>query len=198
MNFYCHSSLAQQTNARKGLDGHDNCAGLHVDWLSGKPVKVALRRLAPRQCATGLSWGRATIHRVTAAQPKAPPKDLASAALPRHFSGQKLRLRGISWARSFDLEVTRWAPTRLTSSIFHPGPEESSGASTWTQAAQVRPGAISPPPNRPASLHGTTKARWNAISQVERRLRGFSLFSDLIMYSAHPCAHVPLQAAAPG
>ena len=95
MKVYCHSEpLAQQTNARKGLGSHDNCAGLHVDWLSGKPVKVALRRLAPRQCATGLSWGRATIHRVTTAQPKAPPKDLASAALPRHFSGQKLRLGG--------------------------------------------------------------------------------------------------------
>ena len=28
-------------------------------------------------------------------------------------------------ARSFDLEVTLWAPTRLTSCIFHPGPEEA-------------------------------------------------------------------------
>ena len=37
-------------------------------------------------------------------------------------------------ARSFDLEVTPWAPTRLTSCIFHPGPEESSGASTLEPA----------------------------------------------------------------
>ena len=52
---------------------------------------------------------------------------------------------GISWARSFDLEVTPWAPTRLTSSISHTCPKESCAASTLTQAAQVRPGAISPP-----------------------------------------------------
>merc|ERR1712097_123805 len=32
---------------------------------------------------------------------------------------------GISRARSFDLEVTPWAPTRLTSSIFHSGPTEA-------------------------------------------------------------------------
>ena len=32
---------------------------------------------------------------------------------------------GISRARSFDLEVTRWAPTRLTSSIFHSGHTEA-------------------------------------------------------------------------
>ena len=46
---------------------------------------------------------------------------------------------GISRARSFDLEVTPWAPTRLTSCISHPGPEESSGASTLSQTAQARP-----------------------------------------------------------
>jgi len=50
-----------------------------------------------------------------------------------------LHTRGISRARSYDLEVTRWAPTRLTSCISHTGPEESSGAATWTQTAQARP-----------------------------------------------------------
>ena len=50
-----------------------------------------------------------------------------------------LHTRGISRARSFDLEVTPWAPTRLTSCISHPGPEESSGASTLGQTAQARP-----------------------------------------------------------
>ena len=50
-----------------------------------------------------------------------------------------LHTRGISRARSFDLEVTPWAPTRLTSCIFHPGPEESYGASTLSQTAQARP-----------------------------------------------------------
>ena len=46
-----------------------------------------------------------------------------------------LHTRGISRARSFDLEVTPWAPTRLTSCISHPGLEESSDAPTWAQAA---------------------------------------------------------------
>ena len=120
---------------------------------------------------------RAIVRPETAIDPQ------ASAAHPRHFAGQKLRLggdalgadptyllylayrsrgelrridlgpgcagatwsyfaapesarkpllhtRGISRARSFDLEVTPWAPTRLTSCISHTGPEESSGAST--------------------------------------------------------------------
>ena len=34
-----------------------------------------------------------------------------------------LHARGISRAKSFDLEVTRWAPTRLTSCISRIGPE---------------------------------------------------------------------------
>jgi len=50
-----------------------------------------------------------------------------------------LHTRGISRARSFDLEVTPWAPTRLTSCISLLGPEESSGASTLSQTAQARP-----------------------------------------------------------
>ena len=50
-----------------------------------------------------------------------------------------LHTRGISRARSFDLEVTPWAPTRLTSCISSTGPEESSGASTWGQTALARP-----------------------------------------------------------
>ena len=69
-----------------------------------------------------------------------------------------LHARGISRARSFDLEVTPWAPTRLTSCISHPGPEEASGGSTWGQTALARPGAISPPRNRPASLYCTLAA----------------------------------------
>ena len=55
-----------------------------------------------------------------------------------------LHTRGISKARSFDLEVTPWAPARLTSCIFHPGLEEGSGVST------VEPG--------PAQLLQTTFA----------------------------------------
>ena len=65
-------------------------------------------------------------------------------ARPALFSPQiarkpLLHTRGISRARSFDLEVTPWAPTRLTSCISPIGPEESSGAPTWSQTAQVRP-----------------------------------------------------------
>ena len=60
-------------------------------------------------------------------------------AAPESTRKPLLHTRGISRARSFDLEVTPWAPTRLTSCIFHPGPEESYGASTLSQTAQARP-----------------------------------------------------------
>ena len=60
-------------------------------------------------------------------------------AAPESTRKPLLHTRGISRARSFDLEVTPWAPARLTSCISHPGPEESSGASTWDQTAQARP-----------------------------------------------------------
>ena len=36
-----------------------------------------------------------------------------------------LHARGISRARSFDLEASPWAPTRLTSCISHPGPAKA-------------------------------------------------------------------------
>ena len=58
---------------------------------------------------------------------------------------------GISRARSFDLEVTPWAPSRLTSCISHSGPEESSGASTLPPGPARPPSASNFPPNRPAS-----------------------------------------------
>ena len=93
--------------------------------------------------------------RSTLCPARAPFRHLAA---PESTRKPLLHTRGISRARSFDLEVTPWAPTRLTSCISHTGPEESSGAPTWTQAAQVRPGAISPPRNRPASLCCTPAA----------------------------------------
>ena len=62
-----------------------------------------------------------------------------------------LHTRGISRARSFDLEVTPWAPTRLTSCISHPGPEESSGAST------LPPGPAQPPFRLQSSPESTHK-----------------------------------------
>ena len=73
-------------------------------------------------------------------RPSAPPAHPSAYNLPRESARKPLlHTRGISRARSFDLEVTPWAPTRLTSSISHTGPEESSGASTLAQTAQVRP-----------------------------------------------------------
>ena len=89
---------------------------------------------------------------------KAPKSLPAPRRAARQGGKPLLHTRGISRARSFDLEVTPWAPTRLTSCISHPGPEESSGAPTLAQAAQMRPGAISPPRNRPASLCCTLAA----------------------------------------
>ena len=69
--------------------------------------------------------------------PAQPPFRLQSS--PESARKPLLHTRGISRARSFDLEVTPWAPTRLTSYISHIGPEESSGASTLSQTAQARP-----------------------------------------------------------
>ena len=42
-----------------------------------------------------------------------------------HDHKPRLHARGISPGRSFDLEVTRWAPSRLTSCIFHPAHKEA-------------------------------------------------------------------------
>ena len=69
--------------------------------------------------------------------PAQPPFRLQSS--PESTRKPLLHTRGICRARSFDLEVTLWAPARLTSCIFHPGAKESSGASTWAQTAQARP-----------------------------------------------------------
>ena len=65
-----------------------------------------------------------------------PFRDLAA---PGSTHKPVLHTRGISRAKSFDLEVTPWAPTRLASCISHAGPEEGSGASTLSQTAQARP-----------------------------------------------------------
>merc|ERR1712097_217979 len=74
-----------------------------------------------------------------------------------------LHNRSISRARSCDLEVTPWAPTRLTSCISHPGPEEASGASTLEPGPAQPPFRLqsSPEPARKPLLHtrGISRAR---------------------------------------
>ena len=66
----------------------------------------------------------------------------------------------IFFSGSFDLEVTAWAPSRLTSCtcISHTGLEESSGASTLPPGPAHPPPASKFPPNRP----------WRACRQNER------------------------------
>ena len=83
----------------------------------------------------------------------------ASRALPpdTKASAQLCRL-AFPGARSFDLEVTPWAPTRLTSCIFHPGPEEASGASTLAPGPAEQFRRVKFPPNRAASLCCTLAA----------------------------------------
>ena len=71
--------------------------------------------------------------------PAQPPFRLQSS--PESARKPLLHTRGISRARSFDLEVTPWAPTRLTSCISHPGPEEGSGASTLPPGSAQLPAA---------------------------------------------------------
>ena len=46
-------------------------------------------------------------------------------AAPESTHKPLLHTRGISRARSFDLEATLWAPSRLTSCIFHSGHAEA-------------------------------------------------------------------------
>merc|ERR1712093_168079 len=60
--------------------------------------------------------------RSTLCSARAPFRDLAA---PGSTRKPLLHTRGISKARSFDLEVAPWAPTRLTSCISHPGPAEA-------------------------------------------------------------------------
>eukprot|EP01045_Picozoa_sp_COSAG04_P024975 COSAG04_NODE_3203_length_3051_cov_88.951220_4_plen_324_part_00 len=59
-------------------------------------------------------------------RPAAPPAH-PSTTSPRRDRPASLQVcrSGISGARSFDLEVAPWAPTRLTSSIFHSGHTEA-------------------------------------------------------------------------
>ena len=81
----------------------------------------------------------------------------------QHQRGRQLtkasqHTHGISRAKSFDLEVTPWAPARLTSSISHPGPEGSYGASTLPPGPAQPPSASNFPPNRPTSLCCTLAA----------------------------------------
>ena len=80
-----------------------------------------------------------------------------------------LHTRGISRAKSFDLEVTRWAPARLTSCTFHPGPAEASGASTFEPGPAQQFRRVKFPPNRPASLQ---RARLSSASPKLQSDRG--------------------------
>ena len=78
---------------------------------------------------------------------------------PQFACKHALHTRGISRARSFDLEVKPWAPTRLTSCIFHPGPAESSGASTLEPGPAQQFRSVKFPPSRPASLSARARRR---------------------------------------
>ena len=84
-------------------------------------------------------------------------------AAPESTRKPLLHTRGISRARSFDLEVTPWAPTRLTSCISHIGPEEGSGVSTLLPGPARAPFRLklSPESARKALLHtrGICRAR---------------------------------------
>ena len=128
--------------------------------------------------------------RSTLCPARTPFRDLAA---PGSTRKPVLHTRGISQARSFDLEVTPWAPTRLTSSISHTGPKESCGASTLTQAAQERPGAISPPrnPTCEPKLRRRAKSRaraaaaewswqWRSGEVLDRALREARNHLDLL------------------
>ena len=75
-------------------------------------------------------------------------RDLAAPGSARKHLVAGLHFR----ARSFDLEVTRWAPTRLTSSIFHSGHTEPYEPFDRPANSPAHPSVTSPRRDRPASL----------------------------------------------
>ena len=70
-----------------------------------------------------------------------------------------LHTRGISRARSFDLEVTPWALTRVTSCISHTGPEESYGASTLPPGPHTRRRCLKPSRSFPHEAEAIWRSR---------------------------------------
>ena len=68
-------------------------------------------------------------------------------------------------ARSFDLEVTPWAPTRLTSCILYTGPEKAVAASTLKPGPAEPPFRLKLPPESLASLHAAFSAPWRHVLQ---------------------------------
>ena len=106
----------------------------------------ALDRIVGSSCPISVSWLRAAASRDGPRGRPAGPFSRVGWADRRVFRPndrsptQPARPSpAVQIDRSFGLEVTRWAPTRLTSCIFHPGPEEASGAST------LEPGPAQPP-----------------------------------------------------
>ena len=92
----------------------------------------------------------------------------------QHQRGRQLtkasqHAHGISRAKSFDLEVTPWAPARLTSCTFHPGPAEASGAPTLEPGPAQQFRRVEFPPNRLASLQ---RARLSSASPKLQPDRG--------------------------
>eukprot|EP01048_Picozoa_sp_COSAG05_P026426 COSAG05_NODE_7204_length_843_cov_0.557796_1_plen_243_part_01 len=120
-------------------------------------------RRGPAQCFRDATTHGS--HGIAREHAERPPGVHACAPLSASESTRKplLHTRGISQARSFDLEVTPWAPSRLTSCIFHPGPEESSGASTLPAGPAKPPFRLKLPPEsaRKPLLHtrGISRAR---------------------------------------
>ena len=106
---------------------------------------------------------------------RAPFRDLAA---PESTRKPALHTRGISRARSCDLEVIPCAPTRLTSCISHPGPDESSGAST------SEPGPAKPP-SASDFQHRARQSVSGPLLPIWRLLRRFRLAADIPHLEPH-------------
>ena len=96
-----------------------------------------------------------------------------------------LHTRGISRARSFDLEVTPWAPTRLTSCIFHSGHTEAYEPLRSTRSSAGAPfrDLAAPQSTRKPLLH----TRGIAFPGQKLRLGGDALGADptYLLYLAY-------------
>ena len=93
-------------------------------------------------------------------------------AVPESTCKPLLHTRGVSRAKSFDLEVTPWAPARLTSCTFHPGPEEASGASTLEPGPAQQFRRVNFPPGRLASLQRARLSSASPNLQPDRGVPG--------------------------
>ena len=126
--------------------------------------RAAICRQTGRPRGPGAGNGTVRVQRV--ARSRAPPQNTAAEAK------RPVRNCGISKAKSFELAVTPWEPTRLTFYAFTRGVDGTLEASTLAQPPQTRPPATGSQPNRLTSLQCAQLCRQKARSKSWRSRAG--------------------------